>query len=116
VVGHEIGTGGAIQAYPYQVPVGQGGVEGLGVLTGQEGPHGLHGALDRYGYILPNFDGSLGDTVQAGLDVYRVLAGFQEEEIRATFDKPKGLLAVGLGQVFEIDPSSDGDRLGGGAH
>ena len=116
MVGHEIGTGGAIQADPNQVLVGQGGVEGLGVLAGQQGPHGLHGALDRYGYVLPKFNGSLGDTVQTGLNVYRVLAGFQEEEIRATFDKPKGLLAVGLGQLFEIDPSSDGDRLGGGTH
>jgi len=96
--------------------MGQGGVEGLGVLTGQQGPHGLYRALDRYRYVLPKFNGSLGDSVQAGLDVYRVLAGFQKKEVRAAFDKPNGLLAVGLGQLFEIDPSGDRDRLGGGAH
>ncbi len=51
MIGHEVGTGGAIQPHPEQIPMGQRDVERLDILAGQQGAHGfdgpLHGHPDR---------------------------------------------------------------------
>ena len=52
----------------------------------------------------------------AGLHVARVLAGLEQQEVRAALHQRAGLLVVGLPQLVESDAAGDRDGLGGGAH
>ena len=116
MVGHELRPGGAIKANPQEVAVGQGSVEGLDVLASQESAHGFHGTLDGNRNPAAQLGKGAVDALQSGLDVQRVLTGFQQQEIRAAFDETGGLIVVRSGQIVEGDPTGNGDGLGGGTH
>ena len=116
VVGHKVGARGAVEAYPKQVPVGQGRVEGLGILPGQQGAHGFDGALHGDWNIHAQLLQRPVDAIQSCLDVHGVLGGLQEQHIHAPLDQTQGLLMEGIHQLVEGDAPRHRDGLGGGTH
>ena len=116
MVSHELRPGGAVKANPEKVAVGQGSIEGLGVLASQQSAHRFHCTLDGNRNPATQLRKGAVDALQSGLDVQRVLTGFQEQEIRAAFDEARGLIVVRSGQIVEGDPTGYGDGLCGGTH
>ena len=60
----------------------------LDVLSGEHRAHGLDGHGDHQRNGLADFAAEFLDRENAGLDVARVLAGFEQQQIRAAFDEP----------------------------
>ena len=116
MVGHELRPGGAVDANPQQFAVGQRGIERLHILPGQQRTHGLDGALHRHRRRAAQFGHGAVDALQPGLDVQRILAGFQQQHIGAALQQPRRLLMVGFGQFVESDAAGNGDGLGGRPH
>ena len=116
VVGHEGRPGGAVQPYPQQVPVGEGRVERLHVLAGQQGAHGLHGPLHRHRQLSAQLLEGPVYALQAGLDVQGVLARLQQEQVRAPFRQAQRLLVERVGQLVEGHAAGHRDGLCSGAH
>ena len=96
--------------------MGQRGIEGFNVLTGQQGAHGLDGALHRHRHFPPQFGECPVYAFQPCLDVEGVLAGLQQQQVDAAFDESGGLDVIIAGQFLEGDAAGDRDGLGGGAH
>ena len=116
VVGHEFGAGGAVETDPKQVTMSHGGIEGFGVLPGQQGPHGFHGTLNRYRHSLPGFHSGPVDALQPGLNVDRVLGGLQQQYVGAALNKPYCLLLICCGQVVEVNAAGYRYAFGGRSH
>ena len=116
MVGHELGTRGAVEPDPQQVAVSQGGIEGLGILARQQGSHGLDGALHGYRHGALQLGEGPVDALQPGLDVHGILARLQQKDIGAPFHQARRLLMIRCGKLVESDSAGDGDGLGGGAH
>ena len=57
--------------------MGQGNVERLNVLTRQQGPHGLYGALHCDRDLPAQFGAGPVNTLQSRLDIQRILARLQ---------------------------------------
>ena len=92
VVGHELGAGGAVQAQRKHVDVIERGPQRLDVLPGEHRAHGLDGHGDHHRNRLAEFAAQIVDGQHAGLDVARVLAGFEQQQVGAAFDQPARLL------------------------
>ena len=56
----------------------QRGVEGLGVLSRQQGAHGFHRTLHGNGHLPPQLSEGQVYSMQTGFDVDGILAGFQQ--------------------------------------
>ncbi len=120
MVGHELRPGGAVQADGNDVGVGQADPQRFGVLPRQHGAHGLDGAADHHRhtaaggqaeFLIQPLDGQ-----QRRLDVARVLAGFDQQQVGAAQHQAAGLHVEDLAQLGERNSAGDGDGLGGGAH
>ena len=116
VVGHKCGAGGAVDADPQQVAVSQRHVEGLHVLAGQQGSHGLDGALHGYRNLAFQLSEGAVYAFQSRLDVQGVLPCFQQQHIHAAFNEPGSLNVIAVGQFLESDAAGHGDGLGGRPH
>ena len=115
VVGHEFRAGGAVEADREQVGMQNRGAEGVRGLPRQHGSHGLDGARDHRRNRLTQFAPQTLDGQQCGFDIARVLAGFDQQDIRPALDQRARLLVKIRDQLREGHAAGDGDGLGGGA-
>ena len=78
----------AVEADREQVGVGDGRAKRVGGLAGEHGAHGLDGAGDHRGNrVVHARVPSRCDGQQPGLDVARILAGFEQQDVGAAFDQ-----------------------------
>ena len=111
VVGHERRASGAVDADPQQFAVGQGDVQGLHVLPGQQRAHGFDGALHRHRHLTVKLGEGAVDSLETGLDVQGVLPRLQQQNVNAALDQPGGLDVVAVHQFVEGHAASDRDGL-----
>ena len=116
VIGHELGTGGAVEADREEFGVGDGGVEGVGCLAAEHGAGSFDSAGDHDGDDVTEFFAKAVDGEQAGFDVASVLAGFEKKDVRTAREQRFGLVVVISDELRESDAAGDGDGFGGGAH
>ena len=116
VIGHELRAGGAVQPDPEEVAVGEGGVEGLHVLTAEDRPHRLDGGLDGDGEIDAGCLPRLVDTFQSRLHVQRVLRRLDEKEVGAALGERGSQRPVGIDELVPRRSTGDGEALRGGPH
>ena len=111
MVRHELGTRAAVQPDGEQVSVFDRGVKRVGGLARQHGPHGFDGARNDYRDAPAEFTLEAPDGQQAGLDVARILAGFEQQNIGAAIDQRFGEIVVILLQMVERNGAADGDAF-----
>src|SRR4051812_30149343 len=118
VIGHELRTGGAVEAEVQEVEVLERDRQRLDGLAREHRPHRLDRPANGDGKLLLARQRSLHalDPEQRRLDVARVLRGLDEEVVDAAVVQPARLRFVGGDELFEGDASGDRDRLGGRAH
>ena len=88
-----------------------GGTEGIGGLAGEHGAHGLDGAGNHDRDAAAELAHQLLNAEQAGLDVARILAGLEQQNVGAAFHQGLGLLVKILSKLLERDAAGDGDGL-----
>ena len=116
VVGHELGTGGAVESDGEEIEVLHRRVQRVHALPRQHGPHGLDGAADHEGQVEARLADGLTDPDGRRLDVERVLAGLQQQRVRTARDQPLGLGVVAVAHLVEGDTAGDRDGARAGAH
>ena len=115
VVGHEIGTGGAVEPYRQLFSMVDGGQKGIRGLAAKHRSRGLDGSRHHHRAAHPGIGKRLLNRDQHRLGVAGVLAGFYEEQVHATLEKAADLLAKGPYKLRKGDAAGDRDRLGGRA-
>ena len=116
VVGHELGTGRAVEPDRQQFPVGDRDAECIRGLTGEHRAHRLDGAGDHHRDLHAQIALELIDRQQRGFHVAGVLAGLDQQQIGAALDQRPGLQIVAVAQGPKVDVAGDGDRSRGGSH
>ncbi len=116
MIGHEVRTGGAVEAHPEQVAMRERGVECLDILPAQQSTHRLDGSRHCDRGRQPKFFDRIIDSGQAGFAVQRVVDGFEQQDVGAAFDQTFGLHAVAVAHLIERDAAGDRDALGRRAH
>ena len=82
----------------------EGSPERFDVLAGEHRAHGLDGDGNHHRNGLAEFAAEIVDGQDAGLDVARVLAGFEQQQIGAAFDEAFGLIVEILAQLSKVMP------------
>ena len=111
VIGHELGASGAVQPDPEEVAVGEGGVEGLHVLTAEDRPHRLNGGLDGDGEIDAGCLRRAVDPFEGRLHVQRVLRRLDEKEVGAALGERGGQRPVGIDKLVPRRSAGDGEAF-----
>ncbi len=115
VIGHEFGTGRTVEADAEQIDVLERRDEGVGGLAGEHRTHGFDRARDHDGELVAEFVEGLLDADERGFDVARVLAGFDEEDVRAAFGESARLLIEIVNELRKRHAARDRDGFRGGA-
>ena len=116
VVGHELGTRGAVEPDREEPEVLDRRVERVHALAGEHGAHRLDGAAHHEGQLDSGFGHGAVEADGRRLDVERVLRGLEEKRVHAALDQRAGLCVVALEDPVEGDVGRDGDRAGPGPH
>ncbi len=86
MVGHEVGTGCAIEAHPQKVAMRDRGIERLDILAREQRAHRFDRARNGDRGRDPGFFDRAFDSNQPGLAVERVLHRFEQQDIDAALD------------------------------
>ena len=116
MVGHKLRAGGAVETDPQQFAVGKRRVQRLRVLPGQQRAHGLDGALHGNRHVAVQLGLRAVNTLQPGLDVDGVLAGFEQQHVGAALNQPGGLLVIIGGEFVKGQTTGHRDGSGSGPH
>ena len=101
MIRHKLRAGGAVEAHPQQLAMGQRSVPSFGVLARQQGSHRLYSALHRHRNNGIELGKGAVNPLQPRLDVDSILAGFQQQHIGAAFNQAGGLLVIVGGQLVK---------------
>ena len=96
--------------------VGDRGAERIRRLSGEHRAHRLDGAGHHHRDLDAQLALELIDRQQRGFDVAGVLAGLDQQQIRAALDQRARLEIVALAQGSKVDVPGDGDRSGRRPH
>src|SRR5580704_2773207 len=116
VVSHEFGAGGAIEAQRNQIGVVEGRPKGFDILPGEHSAHRFDGDGNHQRNWLANLVAQVLNGEEAGFDVARVLASFEQKQIRSAFEEAAGLIKKILAEIGERDSARYADRFRRGAH
>ncbi len=116
VVRHELRPGSAVEANGKQVRMRHRSAERVRRLPREHGAHSLDGGRDHGGDGPAQLAPQPFDCQQRGLDIARVLAGFDQQDVRAARDQGAGLLVEVLDQLRKRDAAGNRDGLGGWPH
>ena len=111
VVGHKLGPRGAVEADREQVDMLEGCDQRVGSLPGQHRPHRLDRPRHHHRPLEGEFVESRVNADQSRLDVARVLAGFEQQQVNPAFQQPARLLVEVANQFIEGDAARDRNRL-----
>lgn len=114
VLAHFVRAGGAVQADGVDAKRFQSGDRGADFGAHEHGPGGLDRYLDEVGEADALGDDGLCAAVDSGFGLQEVLAGFDEERVRAAVDEALGLQCEGLFKVVAGGVAEAG-ALGAGA-
>ncbi len=113
VVGHQVGTGRAVEPDREQRRVLEGGHERIRGLAGEHRAHRLDRAGDHHRPSRAELGEHPLDGDQRRLGVAGVLAGLDQQQVGAALDQAPDLLREGLDELGEGDAAGDRDRLRG---
>ncbi len=116
MIGHEVGTGRAVEAHPEQIAMRERGVKRLDILTAEQRAHRLDRSRHTDGGRDAEFCDRGLDSDEACLAVQRVVDGFEQQDVGAAFDQSFGLNLVAVAHLIEGDAAGDRDALGRRAH
>ena len=111
MIGHEFGTGGAIQAERKQFDVIERRPERFDALAGEHRAHGFDRCGNHQRDGRADFAAEILNRENAGFDVARVLAGFEKKKIGAAFDEAAGLLEIIFVKLRKCHAAGDADGL-----
>ncbi len=106
------GPVGAVEADAEQVDVLERRDESVGGLPGEHRSHGFDCARDHDGEFVTEFVESLLDADECGLDVARVLAGLDKQDVGAAFGESARLLIEIVNELRKRHAARDRDGLG----
>ncbi len=116
MIGHEFWPGGAVHAKRQRLGEAQRRPHGFNGLPRKHGAHWLDGHRNHEGYLLANLSGKFLNRQQSRFDVASILAGFNQQQVDATFHQSLCLNIVSLAQLLERDATRDGNRFRRGAN
>ena len=115
VLFHLLGARGAIEAQHINGEGFENGHHSGNIRAHQHRAGGFHRHADHHRPALTSGRKGLLQACQGGLDLQRVLAGFDDEEIHIAGKQATGLLGKGIAHGIETHVPQGG-QLGGGAH
>ena len=115
VLFHLLGARGAVQPENINREGLENGYHSGNIRSNQHGAGGFHGHTDHQWSALACLAEGSFDSLQGGLDLKNVLAGFNNKQIHITGDQSLGLFGEGGLHLIEIDVAQRG-QFGSGPH
>ena len=116
MIRHELRAGSTIEAHGEQIRMRNRSVKRVSGLSGQHRAHLLDGARDHHRDAEAQFFAETVDGEQTCLDVARVLAGFEQQNVGAAVNQSLRLLVEAIDKLRKRDAATDRDGFCSRAH